>query len=87
MSDEHAMAGMTVQVTEVEISSPLPTARQLEVLRLVAKGQTQKQIALELGISINGVKRRLMRTRFRMGMSTFQIVAHLAAIGLIKQGQ
>lgn len=47
-----------------------PTPRQLEVLRLVAKGRTNREIAAELSISEHTVRRHLQNLFRRLGVSS-----------------
>lgn len=47
-----------------------PTARQLEVLALVAKGRTNRDIAAELGISEHTVRRHLQNLFRTLGLSS-----------------
>jgi len=66
---DHQVIGVFGQVTDIEYGAPPPphpklTARQIEVLRLLERGQTTNQIADELHISEATVRnhiRRLMR--------------------------
>ena len=46
------------------------TPRQLEVLKLLSKGLTNKDIARHFDISVNGVKRHLEHLFERLGVST-----------------
>ena len=48
----------------------LLTARESEILQLVAKGRTNNEVALDLCISINTVKRHLNNTFMKLGVST-----------------
>ena len=43
------------------------TPRQLEVLRLVGQGRSNKEIAKEMGISVATVKSHLSRIHYRWG--------------------
>ena len=67
------------------LSSPLTvTKRQLEVLTLLANGRTYKQISIDLAISIESIKRHVMRARARLGASTREEgVAKAVGAGLI----
>ena len=54
-------------------TSPLPnglTGREVEVLRLVASGRTNKQLAAELGLSEKTVERHLSNIFTKIGVST-----------------
>jgi DNA-binding CsgD family transcriptional regulator len=46
------------------------TAREVEVLRLLARGQTTKQIALALGISVKTADRHIQNAYAKIGAST-----------------
>jgi DNA-binding NarL/FixJ family response regulator len=46
------------------------TAREAEILRLVASGRTNKQIALELGISRKTIDRHLSNIFTKIGVSS-----------------
>lgn len=66
LAPEFAKATQTdAKETSVEL-----TPRQIEVLQLLAKGFTNKDIAQHFDISVNGVKRHLERLFERMGVST-----------------
>lgn len=47
-----------------------PTRRETEVLRLVAAGKTNPEVAAELGVSRNTVKRHLDNLFAKLGLST-----------------
>jgi len=71
------------------MSQPLPssltvTKRQLEILTRLAYGSTYKQISLDLAISIETIKRHVMRARARLGASTREeAIAKAVGAGLI----
>jgi DNA-binding CsgD family transcriptional regulator len=46
------------------------TARQLEILRLVARGMTSKEIARHEGISLHTVNTHVRRARRALGVGT-----------------
>ena len=48
----------------------LLTSRESEILQLVAKGRTNNEIAMDLCISVNTVKRHLNNTFMKLGVST-----------------
>ncbi|HEV2951458.1 MAG TPA: helix-turn-helix transcriptional regulator, partial [Actinomycetota bacterium] len=65
--DAHSVAGM------VSDGPPLPrglTAREVEVLRLVAAGKTNRDIAAELVISEHTVARHLQNMFVKLGVSS-----------------
>ncbi len=75
-----------VSVTEEDaLMVELLTARENEVLQLVGKGCTNHEIALELHISVNTVKRHLNNAFMKLGVSTrIQAVRVAHRHGLIK---
>jgi DNA-binding CsgD family transcriptional regulator len=54
------------------------TAREAEVLRLVAAGQTNRQIAAALGISDHTVRRHLQNVFARLGVPSRAAAAAFA---------
>ena len=54
----------------VAAASELLTPRELEVLRLAAGGRNNQEIALELNLSINTVKRHLNNTFLKLGATS-----------------
>ena len=54
------------------------TKRELEVLRLVAAGHTNNQIASELGISCHTVRRHLQNVFARLGVPSRAAAAAFA---------
>ncbi|HYF11231.1 MAG TPA: LuxR C-terminal-related transcriptional regulator, partial [Actinomycetota bacterium] len=68
-----AMLDVEATVSLLEGSSALPgglTAREVEVLRLVAEGKTNRDIAVELVISEHTVGRHLQNMYAKLGIST-----------------
>jgi two-component system, NarL family, response regulator LiaR len=64
------------------------TARELEVLELLATGQTNRQIARELHLSLSTVKRNLERIIAKLGVSDrTQAAVKALELGLIDPGQ
>jgi DNA-binding NarL/FixJ family response regulator len=67
---------LTGRDPSVVTASPPPTApvslseRELEVLRLVAGGRTDAQIARELGLSVHTVHRHVANIRTRLGVAS-----------------
>ena len=55
------------------------TAREMEVLRLVARGHTDSQIAAELVLSVHTVHRHIANIRTRLGVATRSAAAAWAA--------
>lgn len=49
--------------------APVLSAREIDVLRLVARGRSNKQIALDLGIGESTVKTHLLRTFEKLGVA------------------
>jgi len=54
----------------IEMNSPALTSRELEVVQCAAKGQTNKAIANELGLSEHTVKNYLFRAFEKLGVSS-----------------
>jgi len=52
------------------VTAELLTAREVEVLQLVARGRTNGEIARDLYISINTVKRHLNNIFMKLGVTT-----------------
>jgi DNA-binding CsgD family transcriptional regulator len=64
-------------------NAPL-TQRELEVLRLVAKGLSEREVADKLFISPHTAHRHLSNIRLKLNVTTqAAAVAHAARIGLI----
>jgi LuxR family maltose regulon positive regulatory protein len=57
------------KVYHAELAEPI-TARELEVLRLIAVGLSNKEIADELFISVSTVKRHITNLYGKLGVST-----------------
>jgi DNA-binding NarL/FixJ family response regulator len=55
------------EIRESRLANPL-TSREAEVLRLVAKGQTNQQISRTLAISPSTVKRHIRRVSAKLGV-------------------
>lgn len=80
---ERVLAPEFVKASQAESESATElTSRQLEVLQLLSKGFTNKDIARHFGISVNGVKRHLEHLFERLGVSTR---AEAVAIALREQ--
>jgi DNA-binding NarL/FixJ family response regulator len=63
---------------------PLPLEEHIRVLRLIVEGKTQDQIALEIGLSPETIKRRCRRAREFIGVETlYQAVAVAVARGWV----
>lgn len=61
-----------------------PTPRQREVLRLIAKGQTTKEIAFTLGVSVKTVEAHRARLMERIGIRNIPgLVRYAMRIGLV----
>lgn len=65
LAPEFANATKAIEDISIEL-----TPRQLEVLQLLTKGFTNKDIARHFNISVNGVKRHLEHLFERLGVST-----------------
>jgi DNA-binding NarL/FixJ family response regulator len=66
---------------------PLLTARRVEILRLVANGLTNRQIARELCCSVGTVKSQLDWTFLRLGVTDRSHAVGVAfALGLLAAG-
>jgi DNA-binding CsgD family transcriptional regulator len=64
--------------------SALLTQREMEVLRLVAKGMSEREVADKLFISPHTAHRHLSNIRLKLNVSTqAAAVAHASRIGLI----
>ena len=64
------------------------TAREIEVLELLATGQTNRQIAIELHLSLSTVKRNLERIISKLGVSDrTQAAVKAVELGLIDPTQ
>ena len=61
--------------TDWSMSAPRLTPREQEVARLVAKGQTNKEIAATLHISVSTVKLHLSRLQQKLGVSNRAAIA------------
>ncbi len=63
------------------------TRRELEVLRLIARGRTNRQAAAELGISENTVKNHLRSVLAKLNLSRRrEAVRYARELGLIEEG-
>jgi DNA-binding CsgD family transcriptional regulator len=56
------------QLTSLQDGSPRLTARQLEVLKLVANGRSNREIAALLHVSENGIKAHIARLLVKFGV-------------------
>ena len=52
------------------VASPNLTPRQIEVLRGIAKGQSNKEISAQVGISLGGIKKHIGRIFEKLGVSS-----------------
>jgi len=55
-----------------------PTRRELDVIRLLAEGKTNKEIAIELGIANSTVETHRARILFRLGVHSVAELIHYA---------
>ena len=61
------------------------TARQTQVLRLIAEGKTTKQVALELNISVKTVETHRMRLMNRLEIHDIAgLVRFAISVGLVR---
>jgi DNA-binding NarL/FixJ family response regulator len=68
---------------EETLAEPL-TNREIEILRLLALGKTNRQLAQELGVSISTVKTYIQRVIGKLGVSDrTQAVVRAAELGLL----
>jgi DNA-binding CsgD family transcriptional regulator len=58
--------------------SKLPTAREIEVLKLVASGRTNPEIAQQLRISVRTVEGHRSRGMFKLGISNMSELVRYA---------
>ncbi|MDD5286481.1 MAG: response regulator transcription factor [Desulfuromonadaceae bacterium] len=64
--------------------APTLTKRELEVLKLTAEGESTKEIAFELGVSIKMIEIHRMNIRRKLGLKSIaQLTIYAARIGLI----
>ncbi len=80
-----AIAGAGRSMEPIPAGTDQLTDRQLAVLRLVAEGQTNAQIAFQLGISLATVKKHLENILARLGVPTRTAAAahYLATDGTV----
>ena len=72
-------------VAEAPAASTGITARELEVLRLVALGRSNQQIAAELGLRLNTVRTHIQNTFTKLGAhSKVEAVARSRQLGLLE---
>jgi len=87
LAGEHEAAGTEPPPEPQERRGPLPhslTEREVEVLRLLAQGQTNQQIAQELVVSSLTVKTHVQRIIRKLGVSDrTQAAVHAAELGLL----
>jgi len=79
-----ALVAPTVETAETETSPPL-TARELDVLMLLAEGASNKTIARRLGISVHTAKFHVGRLLDKLDASgRTDAVAHAARLGVLR---
>lgn len=59
------------------------TPRELEIVRLIIEGLTQKEIALRFDCSLDNVKDHLRRVRRKVGGSMYRVVAVAVEYGWV----
>lgn len=81
--EENAQVGALFRemLDRLQLSSGLTTA-EIEVLRLLARGMTQNEIADDLGIGRDAIKKRIERARVVLGAKN---AAHAIAIAIQRQ--
>lgn len=67
-------------IKSISINQPVPdlTARQMEILHSVARGLTNEDIAIQLGISANAIKHHLSAIFAKLGVATRAEAASIA---------
>jgi DNA-binding NarL/FixJ family response regulator len=61
-----------------EHSQALPTPREVEIIRLLAEGKSNKKIAAELGITIRTVETHRARIMLKLGLHSLTELIHYA---------
>jgi DNA-binding CsgD family transcriptional regulator len=74
------------RVIKRRAASSLLTDRQLEILALVARGMSSKEIALHEGISANSVDTHIRRARLVLGVSTRAAAAAAVSGREVREG-
>lgn len=82
---DNTMSVITRSATALPESYERLTARELQVLELVAEGYTGAEIGLELGVSPATVRAHIERMRVRMNVGTrAALVAKAIRLGLLR---
>ena len=82
---DDALAGAVLQQSRpaMDLIEPL-TARELEVMQLLASGQTNKEIAQRLGVTEHTVKFHVNSILGKLGVATrTEAVVHAARLGIV----
>lgn len=66
------------RIDRAEGSHGRPTPRQVEIIKLLAKGKTNKQIAAALGISIRTVETHRANIMLKLGLHSLTELIHFA---------
>src|SRR6202140_1684226 len=66
------------QVDKTGHSQARPTLREIEVIRLLAEGKANKEIAVELGISIRTVETHRAKIMLKLGLHSLTELIHYA---------
>ena len=66
------------QARPTEDSRPRPTPREVEIIRLLAEGKANKEIAAELGITIRTVETHRARIMLKLGLHSLTELIHYA---------
>jgi DNA-binding NarL/FixJ family response regulator len=65
-------------VDETDHSQARPTLREIEVIRLLAEGKANKEIAVELGITIRTVETHRAKIMLKLGLHSLTELIHYA---------
>jgi DNA-binding NarL/FixJ family response regulator len=59
-------------------SQARPTSREIEVIRLLAEGKANKEIAVRLGITVRTVETHRAKIMFKLGLHSLTELIHYA---------
>lgn len=75
---------MTGATADTDSNVPVLTARETEVLKLIAKGLSTKEIAFELGLSVKMIEVHRMNVRKKLGLQSIaQLTTYALTNGLV----
>jgi DNA-binding NarL/FixJ family response regulator len=84
---QHVVTGYVQQVAHPQSSTEKLTPRQREILQLIAEGNTTKEIAKKLDISVKTVETHRMQLMERLDIHDIAgLVRYALRVGLIEQG-